>query len=174
MNPTPETSSDAAQSRVELHRFVRPALGGSVECSDLSEPKRDMLLARFCGKHTAELWGQPFKAEPVLLQKQWGDGCQIVALRPIAVRRSWYVIAIDSLMELGSDEWRDLLDSDIYEELEDQFGRVCKEDQENEEFDCHAAWPMVNHDYGHEWWWIGTLPNTNLSDAPKKEGGTDE
>lgn len=131
-------------------------VGSATPCSPLPESKKDALTKRFCRKQADYLWGQKRFVVPVLLPKQWGDGCQIVALRPIILRKAWYVIAIDSSMDLGSDEWRDLLDEEIYEELEYHFGRVTPEDEEEEGFDCHAAWPAVNHDTGHEWWHLSS------------------
>lgn len=128
---------------------------GSLSCSPLPDDRKDALTKRFCRKQADYLWGQKRFVTPVLLPKQWGDGLQLIALRPIILRMAWYVIAIDSSMDIGSG-WRDLLDEEIYEELEDHFGRVTPEDQKEEGFDCHAAWPAVNHDCGHEWWQISS------------------
>lgn len=128
----------------------------SAPCSPLPDDRKDALAKRFCRKQADYLWGQKRLVTPVLLPTQWGDGCQIIALRPIILRMAWYVISIDSSMDLGSDEWRDLLDEEIYDELEDRFGRVTPEDDAEDDFDCHAVWPAVNRDSGHEWWQISS------------------
>lgn len=119
------------------------------------------LERRFCHKTLNILYRAPRGVvRPLLLPVQWGDGRQIIGLRPIIIRMSWYVVAIDSRMEIGRPThgfeedaaFRDLLDDDIYEEIEDYFGYVHSDEADEEGFDAFAAWPRLNHSGGHEWW----------------------
>ena len=114
---------------------------------------------RFCRKQADRLWGQLRFVTPVFVPWQWGNGRQVIGLRPIIVRRAWYVLLIDSTTEIGrpnnqfddDEAFRDLLDSSIYETLEDEFGIADAEQ------DVFAEWPAVNHECGHEWFWLGDL-----------------
>ena len=113
------------------------------------------LTRRFCRRKMNVVWGQRRGiVTPVLLPIAFGDGRQIIGLRPIMLRKSWYIIAIDSTMEVGgnADDFRDLLDERIYPELEDRFSLASRPDDEDEDYDFFAEWPAVQHECGHEWW----------------------
>lgn len=121
---------------------------------------------RFCRRQADYLWGQRRLVTPEFVPWFWGDGHKIVGLRPIIVRRAWYVIAIDSRMEIGrpsgrfdeDDAFRELLDESIYPTLEDHFGMAFADDDEDDPVDVFAEWPQVNHEVGHEWFYLGAMP----------------
>lgn len=133
--------------------FVRPL--GTRIASDLKR--------RFCKRQIDQLYGQRRFVTPELVPFRWGNGRQIIGIRPLILRRSWYVVAIDNRMQIGrptgcfdeDDEFRELLDDSIYPEIEEYFGRVDWDESQTDEFDAHAAWPMVNHEVGHEWFCLG-------------------
>ena len=52
------------------------------------------------------------------------------------------------------EAFRELLDESIFPTLEDCFDVVYSEDYD-EDHDFFAEWPRVNHEVGHEWFYLG-------------------
>ncbi len=119
------------------------------------------LRREFCGEQQSYLWGEKRMVVPQLLPVVFGDGKQIIAIRPIVTRLSHYVVAVDSSWTLNVPwrPWkatiRDHLPK-IYEELENWFGMCkCEEcrDLDEESVDCpHKCWPRPCFQIGTEWW----------------------
>lgn len=110
------------------------------------------LLDTYCMRQASYLWGRKRIIKPVLLPVQFGDGKQIIAIRPIATRTHHYVVAIHSTPDLDDrDGWtlHDDLDA-IYDEIISHFGKCCCED--DDQHDPFKAWPAICLEVGCEWW----------------------
>lgn len=112
---------------------------------------RTALERAFCREQESYLWAQRRIVKPVLLPVVYGDGRQIVAVRPINTRLSHYVVAVDSSITLPHGTMHDLIDH-IYEDLEDEFGMCIHCIDEDEEIDPFAEWPAPCIEGGSEWW----------------------
>ena len=55
-------------------------------------------------EYVAKLWGQPQKIKPCLIEQTHGDGMQLVHLTPIDTRPNYYVLRIDSSINIDVDE----------------------------------------------------------------------
>jgi hypothetical protein len=75
-------------------------------------------------QHT-EMWGETYDFTPALLSKSYGDGKQLLMLFPIMERPRYWVVRVDS--KCLDDDLREILD-DVYEQIDDQFGRPNEED----------------------------------------------
>lgn len=120
----------------------------------MDQPTQKRMRKKYCQEQMNVGTFPSRKVKPELLPVQWGDGRQIIALRPVILGQAWYVISIDSGMEIGgrANLFRDLLEDEIYPELEDHFGLFMNDT--DEDIDLFAEWPAVNHEGGHEWWLI--------------------
>lgn len=89
---------------------------------------------------------------PQVCSHVFGDGRALIEISPIMHRPMFYVVRIDSAWDCddygtadGSVSLRDHLD-EIYDALEDDFGRSRDEDEENVDL-----WPAVDIDDGSCW-----------------------
>lgn len=112
----------------------------------------------YCRRQANYLWGQKRIIKPVLLPIQFGDGRQLIALRPITTRTHHYVVAVNSVpdwFERGTPLLHDHLDA-IYQEIKEQFGDVTAwhmgDEPERGECDPFKEWPAICLDIGCEWW----------------------
>lgn len=95
------------------------------------------------------MWGPKDRhwITPRLVSRIYGDGRQLIALYPIMFRPNHFVIRIDSAMNTGGDEFRELLDEiydDIYDEFFEwpwakQYGRTWHED-DSADMDSRIQW----------------------------------
>lgn len=99
---------------------------------------------------------------PVLVPVVYGDGLQVLAMRPIITRRSHYVIAIDSNIRVHAGDVHEITDS-IYETLDELFGNCgCSECGGDpipndtggwkENALIFKQWPTPCLNGGTEWW----------------------
>lgn len=102
---------------------------------------------------TASLWGKKHKFTPYVVDRQWGDGKQFIALSPMFIRPYFYVVRIHSTMDLESAEWLNILD-EVYDAIDEQFGPCCEEYSESGECECdhYKNWPSVFQWGGSTWW----------------------
>lgn len=117
------------------------------------------LRSRHCRRQANYLWGRKRIIKPVLLPVQFGDGRQIIALRPITTRTHHYVIAVNSSPNWFNRETKETLHDqmdDIYAEIEDKFGNITRwyigDDPERGLCDPFKEWPAICLDIGCEWW----------------------
>lgn len=111
-----------------------------------------------CQRQASYLWGQKRIVKPELVPFEFGNGKRLIAIRPIATRRAHYVVAIDDSWDLNDDGGlREYLDQ-IYETIEDHFGRCwcesCAEPEDGERLPetGHECWPAICLEVGTEWW----------------------
>lgn len=124
--------------------------------------RANRLRARYCGRQASWLWGRKRIVTPELVPWQFGNGRRVIAIRPIATRRSHYVVAVDDRWDLNADGGlREHLD-EIYRAIEDWFGRCrCEECQDDSEAggqpatSPHGCWPAPCLSGGTEWWALG-------------------
>lgn len=136
----------------------------------ISKRRQQRIRKRHCQEQDDYLWGQKRRVTPVLLPIQFGDGKQLVGLRPLSTRLHWYVIAIDSsIKDLDGDDFRDLVDQQLYVEIEEQFGRChcesCFSEEDDhdgvlteDDRDPFESWPAPCWQYGCHWWEIDDDP----------------
>lgn len=103
------------------------------------------------------LWGQRYTFVPALCSKIFGDGRALLALTTINSRPRYYVVRIDSRWEIdeasapeGAESVRDHLD-EIYDALEEDFGRAVYEDDEEVDEEPRE-WPAFDDRSGTTWW----------------------
>lgn len=103
-------------------------------------------------KTDAYLWGKKYKVTPCLVDQVWGDGKQFIWLAPILIRPNFYVVRIDSKTGTEGDDWPEVLE-EIYDAIDDQFGRCCDQAYETGECECshHETWPAF-FDWGGCCW----------------------
>ena len=118
----------------------------------------NFLEKKYCKRQASFLWGRKRIVKPELLTISFGDGNKIIALRSINTRRDHYVVALDSRTGIcGEDAEIDIFDyiDDIYEALEDEFGRCacmsCSGEDDGDETG-HDSWPSPCLNGGSEWW----------------------
>jgi hypothetical protein len=111
---------------------------------------RTDLRERIEAPHLRRMWGQQRMVQPRLVDAVFGDGGLLVGIEPVNSRPQYYVVRVDSTLALGlgSDEFRDLLDLQIYESIAEQFGKVDDEDADDADGE---PWPALDLTYGCSW-----------------------
>lgn len=82
-------------------------------------------------EYTAKLWGQPHDIKPCLIEKIHGDGLQLVALTPIDTRPNYYVLRIDSSIDLDDDDTLNKEDREYYGSIMELLLQMVEEDHIN-------------------------------------------
>lgn len=100
-------------------------------------------------RRTAEiLWGQRRFVVPRLVPFVWGDGKQWIYLSPINSRPAYYVVRIDSRVNLSNhapeNSFYDVCLDDVLEAIGDYFGERYEED-------TPTRWPELDWTIGGEW-----------------------
>jgi hypothetical protein len=110
-------------------------------------------------ERTVHWWGFDYRITPRLVSTKLGDGLGLIHFTPLNTRPNYYMVRVDSSLVddghdgdvgLNSDHFYDDVLPDIYEAIEEDFGRAdwpCEED-ENAEPD---PFPALNDDVGSCW-----------------------
>lgn len=154
-----------------------------------NDPVHEALRKAVCIPEKAYLWTPADMVEftPALSSTVYGDGRALIGLTTINSRPRYYVIRIDSRIEVGSDmnapdgapELWDIID-DIAIDLEEEFGcgdptnlgEWCDErgwvDQETGEPLPEPEWPEFDDRDGKSWWRMDwpSLPNLEFAPHP--------
>lgn len=103
-------------------------------------------------RHKTRFWGRNCIITPRLVDWIHGDGLQVIYFMPLNTRPNYYVVRIDSKIDLENDSLLDLLD-DLYVAIGDQFGRSYEEwEHENgRTYTRHNYWPALSADSGSCW-----------------------
>lgn len=88
---------------------------------------RKATLRKLLKPQQTKWWGSVYDFQPVLLEKTWGDGNQLVQLFPINERPRYWVVRVDSKCDSDSEAWYEILD-DIYNAIDEQFGSPSEKD----------------------------------------------
>jgi hypothetical protein len=109
---------------------------------------------KHCRRQRSILWIKVRIVTPELLPIVYGDGKQIIALRPIITRREHVVLAVDSSIDLehGLNDYID----QIYQDHSEFFGQCCCAecvgDDDLSTDDLFKQFPMMCFSHGSEWW----------------------
>jgi len=117
---------------------------------------------------TCRFWGADHAITPRLVDEIFGDGKQLIQLEPLNTRPDYYVVRIDSKWSLEnsaeSDSFIEHLE-EIYDAIEDQFGRWCRCEEEDCDCEEDQSFPVLSTDCGSGWfpmdWPAGLLPGND-------------
>lgn len=133
------------------------------------EEKIQELIKQECRRRKSSLWGQECEIEPRLVSEIIGDGVHVVYLQTLDCRPDYYVLRIDSKMNID-----DSFDPEILlEAIEEEFGNAAdyNEDYISGEYkvrrwdaDDNEPWedatvidfPVLSTGNGYSW---GTIKN---------------
>lgn len=68
-----------------------------------TEKEIDKIMTYFARKRETTFWGQEYTIEPEIIENIHGDGLQCVYLTPIDTRPNYYVLRIDSSIDIEDD-----------------------------------------------------------------------
>jgi len=107
-------------------------------------------------RHKTHFWGHDYIITPRLVEWVHGDGRQVIYFMPLNTRPNYYVVRIDSGVSLNnSDEgsFHDIVLDDLYDHIEDQFGRSEEEweGRNGRTYHRHNYWPALSEDNGSCW-----------------------
>lgn len=108
-----------------------------------------------------EHWGGKYEVSPAVCSESFGDGLQFIYVTPLNTRPNYYVVRIDSgvIVDVSTDVMQYLMD-EIYQALEEEFGRICdyhdSQSEDNECYDRHSGdndydFPVLSDDCGSIW-----------------------
>ena len=113
-----------------------------------------------------EFWGKKYRRKPLLIDRIFGDGKQLVGIQPLNTRPNYYVIRIDSGWDLSNwsdgDLFSDHLD-EVLDAVEDQFpvieaersrpigGGVPEERADLAYYPKELGWPAIDLGSGVHW-----------------------
>jgi hypothetical protein len=128
----------------------------------MSKRMQEQIRKQFCRRQASYLWGKKRILTPELLPFVFGDGKQVLAVRPIRTRREHFVVLIDSSVKVYSGGVHDIID-DIYELHMNTFGccscQDCGGEPIDDDDDCDkenamlfSQWPIICRNTGCEWW----------------------
>jgi hypothetical protein len=111
--------------------------------------------------HERGLWGKEYVVRPQLVSHRFGDGRRLLILSPIIDRPNYFLVRIGSRQdphdEVASDNGDYLID-EIYEAIEDEYGRSTFECDQcgDEDCDCPGTYeqrhyPTPNFECGSQW-----------------------
>src|SRR5882672_1344925 len=119
-------------------------------------------LTRLCKRHKTTLWGQPHFVTPRLADWIHGDGLKVIYLTPIMTRPNYYVVRIDSKINLDNfgkpPVFVDEVLPELHESIEDQYGRAHEEWEHDNgrTYHRHNPFPAMD-DEGCAWGNLTTL-----------------
>lgn len=120
-------------------------------------------LTRLCRRHKTSLWGQPHFVTPRLVDWIHGDGLKVIYLTPLATRPDYYLVRIDSKVEMSNHAkgavFADVVLPSLYEEIESEFlNRIDEYEHDNgRTYTKHHCWPALDDSCGCAWGVIETL-----------------
>ena len=79
----------------------------------------------------AQLWGEPVKFKPYLLEKVFGDGMKLIFFGTLDNRPYWWLVRVDS--HADDDDWENFDPEEIYQAIEEECG--CYDLDEDAEVD---------------------------------------
>lgn len=88
-------------------------------------------LAQETQTRTVRFWGSDHEVTPVLVSEVHGDGLQIVYLEPLFTRPNYYILRIDSSVDLYDDESLPEVDKQNYGSVQELLLQMVEE-----EYDC--------------------------------------
>jgi hypothetical protein len=71
---------------------------------------------------SVHFWGEDYEVTPVLIDHVHGDGLQLIYVEPLNTRPNYYLARIDSSVIESEDDVMDLIDEELLDEIEAQFG----------------------------------------------------
>lgn len=104
-------------------------------------------------RHKVRFWGRDYFVTPRLVEWAHGDGLQVIYLMPLNTRPNYYVLRVDSKLDLSSDEFRDLLDVEIYSAIEDEYLPAHEEwtADNGRTYRRHNYFPALDEECGSSW-----------------------
>lgn len=112
-------------------------------------------LASLTAPRQIHWWGHDYTITPALVDEVLGDGKRVIAFQPLATRPNYYVVRVDSSWCLDGEDGDDSIfehTDDIYDAIEEQYGRSHYEPDEDEEEAEDAPFPALDDSYGSSWW----------------------
>jgi hypothetical protein len=132
-----------------MHLFysqVAPPVGGVARQKGIEMVEA---LAELLKPQSTEFWGSVYDFQPMLVNRVWGDGKQLVQIFPISERPRYWVVRVDSTC-ICDDELLEILD-EITDAIEEQFG--CPDDADIGVGDDQPYFPMFDGD-GTAWHFV--------------------
>lgn len=130
-------------------------------------------LAKLIRRRKVIFWGSEHMIARRLLTPVLGDGKLVIFLTPLATRPHSYVIRIDSKTDLDSDDFIDTTLEEIYDNLEDDFGKSVDEYEHNNgrTYVKNNGWPTLDDSCGCCWGELARLtkPDTRSEKQVRKE-----
>lgn len=108
-------------------------------------------------RHKTYFWGCSYIVTPRLVEWIHGDGLQLIYFMPLNTRPNYYVVRIDSKINLSNygEEpcFADEVLDELYLQIEEQFGASYEEwDHPNgRTYHRHNYWPALSEDSGSCW-----------------------
>lgn len=105
----------------------------------------DEAIKELTKKQTVSLWGDEIEFTPEIASEIIGDGKQILQITTISQRPQFWLIRIDSKIDIECDEF-DI--EQFVEKLEEEFGRADNEEFENSDKETIDFYPSIYWDGG--------------------------
>ncbi len=123
----------------------------------MTKEEIDTLLKQEQEETTASLWGYKVTFKPYLLDKVFGDGMKLIYFGTTDDRPYWWLVRIDSNVDIEDREEFD--PEEIYSAIEEECGGWIPDDTAevdadgyDEEGTCHRGeYPMIISDSGCHW-----------------------
>ena len=102
-------------------------------------------------------WGDHYTVEPKLMSRVWGDGAILIGIQPINDRPDYYVVRGDSSWvkdgDLDGAATDEIIDGEIIDEIEDEFGfqreEYFRDNETDDEWAEGNAWPVSDFAGGY-------------------------
>lgn len=130
----------------------------------MSRQQQTAWRRKYCRRQLSILWTERRIIVPELVPVIWGDGQQVIAVRPINTRREHYIVAIDSGIRVESGDVHEIIDN-VKEIIEELFGMCQCVECGGEEIPndprgwkdlarTFKQWPTPCFNGGCEWWCV--------------------
>jgi hypothetical protein len=114
-------------------------------------------LTALIRRHATSLWGQKHFVSPALVDWIHGDGLQVIWFEPLDSRPNYYVVRIDSKIQLdncGSPPvFCDEVLGDLMGAIESEYGQAHEEWEHpnGRTYQKHNCFPALNNSCGESW-----------------------
>ena len=113
----------------------------------MTEEQINKFLAKEQEETEAQLWGEPVKFKPYLLDQIFGDGMKLIYFGTLDDRPYWWLVRVDSHAE-ENGVWENFDEEEIYRAIEEECGF---HDDGWGDCDDEYAYPVIESNSSAHW-----------------------
>lgn len=114
----------------------------------MTDEQINKFLAKEQEETEAQLWGEPVKFKPYLLEQIFGDGMKLIYFGTLDDRPYWWLVRVDSHAE-ENGVWENFDEEEIYRAIEEECG--FHDDGWGDDDEEEYAYPVIESNSSAHW-----------------------